>query len=63
MITTDTLANFIEPQAYVDTACPRIAIDNPPDTTRPTLTPNETLIALNEKKWENTWAQGYLETE
>jgi 2-(3-amino-3-carboxypropyl)histidine synthase len=62
MITTDTLANFTEPQAYVDTACPRIAIDNPPDTTRPTLTPNETLIALNQKAWENTWAQGYLET-
>ncbi|MBW2647567.1 MAG: diphthamide biosynthesis enzyme Dph2, partial [Deltaproteobacteria bacterium] len=29
-ITTQTLANFTEPQAYVDTACPRIAIDNPP---------------------------------
>jgi 2-(3-amino-3-carboxypropyl)histidine synthase len=63
MITTDTLANFTEPQAYVDTACPRIAIDNPPDTIRPTLTPHETLIALKEKQWETTWAQGYLETE
>ena len=63
MITRDTLANFTEPQAYVDTACPRIAIDNPPDTSRPTLTPNETLIALNQKQWENTWTQGYLETE
>jgi 2-(3-amino-3-carboxypropyl)histidine synthase len=56
-----TLANFIEPRAYVNTACPRIAIDNPPDPTRPTLTPNETLIALNQKTWESTWAQGYLE--
>jgi len=61
-INDHTLANFTEPQAYVDTACPRIAMDNPPDTTRPTLTPNETLIALNQKTWETTWAQDYLES-
>jgi 2-(3-amino-3-carboxypropyl)histidine synthase len=61
-INNHTLANFTEPQAYVDTACPRIAIDNPPDTTRPTLTPKETLIALNLKTWEDTWATNYLET-
>jgi 2-(3-amino-3-carboxypropyl)histidine synthase len=61
-INNHTLANFTESQAYVDTACPRIAIDNPPDTTRPTLTTNETLIALNQKTWENTWAKNYLET-
>ncbi len=62
MITSDALANFTEPQAYVDTACPRIAIDNPPDTTRPTLTPNEVLISLKKKTWEDSWAKGYLET-
>jgi 2-(3-amino-3-carboxypropyl)histidine synthase len=61
-INNHTLANFTEAQAYVDTACPRIAVDNPPDTTRPTLTPNETLIALNQKLWETTWAHNYLET-
>jgi 2-(3-amino-3-carboxypropyl)histidine synthase len=60
-INTHTLANFTEPQAYVETACPRIAMDNPPDTTRPTLTVNEAFIALNQKTWENTWAKNYLE--
>lgn len=55
------LTNFSETQAFVDTACPRIALDNPPDTLRPILTPTETLIALNYKQWETTWGQGYLE--
>jgi 2-(3-amino-3-carboxypropyl)histidine synthase len=61
-INSQTLANFSELHAYVDTACPRIALDNPPDTTKPMLTVNEIFIALNQKTWESTWAQGYLET-
>ncbi len=60
-INPQTLTNFSETQAFVDTACPRIALDNPPDIIQPILTPTETLIALKKKLWEETWGQGYLE--
>jgi 2-(3-amino-3-carboxypropyl)histidine synthase len=60
-INPHTLRNFSETDAFVDTACPRIAIDNLPDIIRPILTPTEALIALRQKQWETTWGQGYLE--
>lgn len=38
--------------AYISTACPRIAIDDADMYQRPILTPVEFQILLNEKKWE-----------
>jgi 2-(3-amino-3-carboxypropyl)histidine synthase len=60
-INPQTLTNFSEAQAFVNTACPRIALDNHSDSMRPILTPKETLIALKQRLWETTWGQGYLE--
>ncbi|EQD49971.1 Diphthamide synthesis, DPH1/DHP2, partial [mine drainage metagenome] len=36
-------------EAYVNTACPRIALDDGPSYARPVLTPPEFLMALGER--------------
>ncbi|MGD2142472.1 MAG: diphthamide biosynthesis enzyme Dph2 [Candidatus Bathyarchaeota archaeon] len=59
-ITTLKLGNFTEPQAFIVTACPRIAIDGLPDEARPLLTTIEAKIMLGEKSWEEVWGRGYI---
>jgi 2-(3-amino-3-carboxypropyl)histidine synthase len=54
------LGNFTEAQAFIDTACPRIAIDGLPDTTQPILTTVEAEIMLEERRWEETWGRQYF---
>ncbi len=54
------LGNFAEVQAYVNTACPRIAVDGLPDTTQPILTTIEAEIMLEERRWEETWGRQYF---
>jgi len=56
----DKLNNFTEPEAFIDTACPRIAIDGIPGVERPILTTQEARILLNERTWEETWGPRYL---
>ena len=60
-ITPSRLLDFTEAQAYIDTACPRIAIDGLPDTRKPILTTTEALVALDQKTWEKTWGSMYLQ--
>ena len=43
--------NFIE--CFVNTACPRIAIDDASGWKKPIVNPNELEIALGIKDWEN----------
>lgn len=56
----DKLNNFTEPEAFIDTACPRIAIDGVAGVERPILTTQEARILLNERTWEETWGPRYL---
>lgn len=57
---TIQLNNFTEPEAFIVTACPRLAIDGIPDVERPLITVRETLIMLDELKWEDVWGKNYL---
>ena len=49
------LIDFYPVDAFVNTACPRIAIDDSVKYSKPLITPFELEVALGEKKWE----QGY----
>ncbi len=49
------LIDFYPVDAFVNTACPRIAIDDSVKYEKPLITPYELEVALGEKKWE----QGY----
>jgi 2-(3-amino-3-carboxypropyl)histidine synthase len=46
------LIDFYPVDAFVNTACPRIAIDDAVRYRKPLLTPFELEVALGEKKWE-----------
>ena len=59
-IRADQLNNFTEPEVFIETACPRIAIDGVSGIERPILTTTEALVLLGEKTWEETWGSGYL---
>ncbi len=60
-VRADTLNNFIEPDGFVDTACPRIAIDGVAGVDRPILTTIEASVVLGEARWEEVWGPGYLD--
>jgi 2-(3-amino-3-carboxypropyl)histidine synthase len=59
-VRAEQLNNFTEPEAFIETACPRIAIDGVAGVERPILTSAETRVLLGEKTWEETWGRGYL---
>ncbi len=52
MVTPEQLLAF-KADAYVNTACPRITIDDAERFHAPVLTPQEFEIVLGERKWEN----------
>ncbi len=54
------LGNFTEAEAFISTACPRIAVDGVADVNRPILTTAEALVMLGEKRWEEIWGRGYF---
>ena len=54
------LGNFSEVDAFIVTACPRIALDGMPDVAKPVLTLVEAQIMLGEKRWEDVWGSSYL---
>ncbi len=47
------LIDFYPVDAFVNTACPRIAIDDAVKYAKPLITPFELEVALGEKQWEN----------
>ena len=47
------LIDFYPVDAFVNTACPRIAIDDSTRYSKPLITPYELEVALGEKKWES----------
>ncbi len=60
-IRADQLNNFTEPEAFIETACPRIAIDGIAGVERPILTSTEARILLGERTWEQTWGPHYVD--
>ncbi|MEM4196103.1 MAG: diphthamide synthesis protein, partial [Methanothermobacter sp.] len=52
-VSPEALLPFREIEAFVVTACPRIAIDDSQIYDRPLLNPSELEIALGEREWED----------
>ena len=59
-IRAEALNNFTEPGAFIDTACPRIAVDGVTGINRPILTAVEAEVLLGERSWEETWGHDYF---
>ncbi|MBS7604918.1 MAG: diphthamide biosynthesis enzyme Dph2 [Candidatus Bathyarchaeia archaeon] len=59
-ITPETLRDFVDIEAYVNTACPRISLYETKIFPKPVLTPRETLVALGRMKWEEYLRAGLL---
>ena len=52
-VNPDVLLPYLELEAFVVSACPRIAIDDSQMYKKPLLTPQELEIVLNKREWEN----------
>ncbi|MBP7708187.1 diphthamide biosynthesis enzyme Dph2 [Candidatus Pacearchaeota archaeon] len=59
-MTVDKLANFYNIDAFVELACPRIAIDDFKKYPKPVLTYKEAQVALGEKTWEEFLEKGIV---
>jgi len=60
-VTPEALMQFPPIEAFVNTACPRVSIDDGNRFRRPVLTPDETLVALGEMSWEQLCKKGWFE--
>lgn len=58
-ISADTLADFSF-EAYVNTACPRLSIEDQARFSKPLLLPVEVLVALNDLSWDEVVERGML---
>jgi len=61
-ITPEALLQFPHVDAFVNTACPRVSIDDGARFRRPVLTSNEILVALGEMSWEQLCKKGWFES-
>jgi len=60
-ITPEALMQFPTIDAYVNTGCPRIVIDDAPRFSKPMLTMNEALLIAEEMDWETLCKKGWFE--
>lgn len=60
-ILPEVTMEFPTVDAYVDTACPRISLDDAARFPKPVLTENETLVVLGELAWEELLRKGLFE--
>jgi len=60
-VTPETLMQFPNLEAYVNTACPRIALDDASKFHRPVLTVNEALVIVGELTWEELLKKGWFD--
>jgi 2-(3-amino-3-carboxypropyl)histidine synthase len=61
-ITPDALMEFPSIDVYVNTACPRIALDAPGKFQKPILTVNEFMVAIGEVSWTDMLKKGLFES-
>ena len=59
-VTQDKLTNFYNIQGFIELACPRIAIEDYGKYDKPIITYRESLVVLNEMKWEDLIEKGFL---
>jgi 2-(3-amino-3-carboxypropyl)histidine synthase len=59
-VRSEHLNNFTEIEAFVNTACPRIALDGINGILRPMISVKEAYIVLEKLKWEDIWGNKYL---
>ena len=59
-ITPEKIMNFYNIDAFIELACPRIAIDDYAKYPKPILTFKEALVALGEKSWEDILKRGVI---
>lgn len=59
-VTAANLMQFPAFDAFVNTACPRIALDEPSGFRKPVLTVAEAYVALGRTKWEDLLKKGLL---
>lgn len=60
-ILPEALMEFPTVDAYVNTACPRIALDAPSKFLKPVLTVNEFMVVSGESSWEKLLKKGLFE--
>jgi 2-(3-amino-3-carboxypropyl)histidine synthase len=60
-ITPETLMEFPNIDAYVNTACPRISLDAPGKFQRPIVTVNEFMVVCGEISWTDMLKKGLFE--
>ena len=60
-VTPEALTEFPTIEAYVNTACPRISLDDASRFRRPVLTVKEALVVLGALSWEELCREGLLE--
>ncbi len=60
-IKSDALMEFPNIDAFVNTACPRISLDDTPSFVKPILSLKEALVMLGEMDWEELCRKGWFE--
>ena len=60
-ITPEAMMEFPSIDAFVNTACPRISLDDAVRYRKPVLTVNETLVVIGKLSWEELCKKGLLE--
>jgi len=60
-VTPEALLEYPTIDAYVNTACPRISLDDSSKFQKPVLTVNETLVVVSERSWEDLCTKGLFE--
>ncbi len=60
-LTPEILMEFPSVEAYVNTACPRISIDDSPRFRKPLLTVNEALVVVGKLTWDELCRKGLFE--
>ncbi len=61
-ITPEALMQFPDIDAFVNTACPRVSLDDPKEFQKPVITLNEALVVLEEITWEELCRRGWFES-
>ncbi|MDP3986917.1 MAG: diphthamide biosynthesis enzyme Dph2 [Nanoarchaeota archaeon] len=59
-LTPDKIMNFYSIDAFIELACPRIALDDFAKYPKPILTFKEALVALGEKSWDDILESGIV---
>ena len=59
-ITDDKLVNLYDVQAFIETACPRISIEDYSRFSKPVINYREALVVINDLTFEQLFEQGIV---